>query len=293
MRSEPIAGVQPEIMRWARDSVGLSIADVAHKLKRHPEEIEAWEAGTAAPTYPQLEKLAYELYKRPLAMFFLPTVPDEKLPKHEFRTLPATDLASLHKDTYLHIRRAHAHQLALKELFGDSNPYPRCIWLTLSLSLSQSITAQARAIREALGITMEQQLAWHNDEVALKAWRQAIESAGIFVFKAAFKQKDISGFCLMDANFPVIYLNNSTTKTRQTFSLLHELAHLLLNMNGLSKFDSRYIEQLPQTEKQIERFCNAIAAEVLMPSLDFSQQMAAIYEGSKVIFSTIKEAQEF
>ncbi len=71
-----------------------------------------------------------------------------------------------------------------------------------------------------------------SDTIALKQWRQAVEDCGVFVFKAAFKQKDISGFCLMDESLPVIYLNNSTTKTRQIFSLLHELAHLLLSING-------------------------------------------------------------
>jgi transcriptional regulator with XRE-family HTH domain len=52
--------------------VGLSVAEVAQMLKRPPEEIEAWESGEDAPTYPQLEKLAYQIYKRPLAVFFLP-----------------------------------------------------------------------------------------------------------------------------------------------------------------------------------------------------------------------------
>lgn len=70
------------------------------------------------------------------------------------------------------------------------------------------------------------------------------------------------------------YLNNSTTKTRQIFSLLHELAHLLLHTNGLSKFDTAYIERLPRTEKYQERFCNTTAAEILIPAADFSRQAA-------------------
>ena len=76
-------------------------------LKRTQEEIEAWESGAEAPTYPQLEKLAYDIYKRPLAIFFLPTPPKESLPQSEFRTLPDADMRTLSRDTYLHIRRAH------------------------------------------------------------------------------------------------------------------------------------------------------------------------------------------
>lgn len=272
MKGEPVVGIRPEILRWARDSVGLSIAEVATMLKRQPEEIEAWESGAEAPTYPQLEKLAYQLYKRPLAVFFLPSPPAETLPQREFRTLPDADMQTLSRDTYLHIRKAHAFQLALHELFDNRNPVERCIWKSVTLSPAQNIINQAEHIRGFLGITLEKQIAWKTDEQALKVWRKSVEDAGVFVFKAAFKQKDISGFCLMHEYLPIIYLNNSTTKTRQIFSLLHELAHLLFSVNGLSKFDKSYIERLPKTEKQIEQFCNAIAAEVLIPGKDFAQQ---------------------
>ncbi len=270
MKREPVAGVQPEIFRWARETVGLSVADVAQRLKRPCEKIEAWESGLAAPTYPQLEKLAYEIYKRPLAVFFLPSPPKEVMPQREFRTLPDADLQTLSRDTYLHIRRAHAYRIALQELFEGHSPVERRIWKSVSLSPSRGFAAQAECIREYLGITLEQQTAWKGDDRALKEWRRSIEGCGVFVFKAAFKQKDISGFCLMDEHLPVVYLNNSTTKTRQIFSLLHELAHLLFSMNGLSKFDKGYINQLPAKEREIERFCNAIAAEVLIPEKDFA-----------------------
>jgi len=86
MKSEPVSGIQPALLRWARQTIGLSVIDVAEKLSRHPSEIAVWESGESAPTYPQLEKLAYQVYKRPLAVFFLPVPPQEIAPVHEFRT---------------------------------------------------------------------------------------------------------------------------------------------------------------------------------------------------------------
>jgi Zn-dependent peptidase ImmA (M78 family) len=248
------------------------VSDVALRLKQPVEEIEAWETGEAFPSYPQLEKLAYQIYKRPLAVFFLPAPPEEASPTQEFRTLPTDELLTLGVDTHLHIRRAHAFQLALKELFGALNPSEHCIWHGLSLSRAHSVADQAAAIRGYLGIALEEQVRWKDEDHALKKWRKAIEDKGVFIFKESFEQKDISGFCLVDDQFPVVYLNNSTTKTRQIFSLLHELAHLLLSVNGLSKFDQRYVERLPDEEKKIEQFCNAIAAETLIPSPDFQIQ---------------------
>ncbi len=272
MKAKRVAGIQPEVMRWARESIGLSVSDVAAILKRPIKEIKDWEAGTEAPTYTQLEKLAYQIYKRPLAVFFLPLPPEEITPERKFRSLPDADLQSLMADTHLQIRRAHAYQLALSEVFDGHNPSENCIWHRLMLSRKASIVKQAQVIRENLDISIEDQVRWKNDDQALKKWRQAIENVGIFIFKAPFKQKDISGFSLLDQSFPLIYINNGTTKTRQIFSLLHELSHLLLNVNGLSKLDNSYIKQLPDNEMKIERFCNAIAAEVLIPLSDFERQ---------------------
>jgi len=273
MKTEPIVGIQPTILQWARESMGMSVEDVALKLKRLPEEILAWESGAASPTYAQLETLAYTVFKRPLAVFFLPKPPDEAAPAREFRTLPDADLQTLQGDTYLQIRRAHAYQLTLKELFDGRNPSAHRIWQKIKLNTEKTIPEQAKAVRLALGISLDQQIAWKFDEVALKAWREAVEEAGIFVFKSPFKQKEISGFCLLDSEFPLIYLNNSTTKTRQIFSLLHEVAHLLFSINGITKFDETYVQQLPPRERRIEQLCNRIAAEVLVPSEDFAARI--------------------
>ena len=274
--SAPVDGVEPTVLRWARVSANLTVADVAGKLKRTPEEVENWETGAAAPSYPQLEKLAYELYKRPLATFFLPTPPSEPTPKAEFRSLPDQDLDRLSRETLLLIRKAHAYQLALAELYGPRNPVEPPIWRATPLSASRPVAAQAARVRETLGIDLDTQRGWRNDDEALKHWRRAVEARGVFVFKNTFKQRELSGFCLANGEFPVIMINNSTTKTRQVFSLVHELAHVLLRRNAISAFDETRIEALPLQERNIERFCNAVAAEILVPQADFRAQLRGL-----------------
>ena len=69
-RSEPIKGVEPSVLAWARQSLGLSLDDVALKLKKPVATIASWETGDDSPSYAQLEKLAYDVYHRPLATFF-------------------------------------------------------------------------------------------------------------------------------------------------------------------------------------------------------------------------------
>lgn len=274
MPAEAVIGVQATVLRWARETANLSIADVAKRLKKPEELIDAWEAGDEAPTYPQLESLAYELYKRPLALFFLPKPPEEPRAQTEFRSLPTDDLLALNRDTIFLIRKARAFRFALEELYGARTPADRPIWKEIALSEVRAAAPQAKAVRAFLGITLEQQKAWPSADYALKEWRRAIETCGVFVFKHSFKQRDISGFCLVDAELPLIMINNSTTKTRQIFSLLHELAHVLFKRSGISVFDDERLEALPPHDRAIEKFCNAVAAETLVPLQDFRVQIA-------------------
>jgi hypothetical protein len=59
-----------------------------------------------------------------------------------------------------------------------------------------SVDTIAARVRSYLGVSLEQQAAWHDDEQALKEWRRLIHSVGIFVFKDAFREESFSGFSL-------------------------------------------------------------------------------------------------
>ena len=213
MKGEPVSGIQPSLLKWARESANMTTADVADNLKKPIALVDAWENGSDAPTYSQLETLAYDLYKRPLAMFFLPSPPDEPSPKAEFRSLPERDLSELNRETVLLIRKARAFQIALVELFDGRSPAQAPLWRRITLTLGRAIPPVATRVRVELGLSFETELLanYSSDDEALKVWRRAIEARGIFVFKHTFKQSDISGFCLRHAEFPVIMINNSTT----------------------------------------------------------------------------------
>jgi len=270
VKGSAVIGITPSVLKWARESANMTMADVAARLKKNIELVDSWENGNDAPTYAQLETLAYEVYKRPLALFFMPTPPEEPGPRAEFRSLPDTDLADLSRETTLLIRKARAFQAALIELYGDRNPVANPIWKQVNVNPSGDVELQADRVREALGIDLEEVRRQSNADDALKLWRRAIERCGVYVFKESFKQRELSGFCLWHPEFPIILLNNSTTKTRQIFSLLHELTHVLCDRSGISRFDNRGIEELPPIDRAIERFCNALAGEILVPMADFA-----------------------
>ena len=267
---EKLTGVNPKIIQWARERARYSLESVALKFKKDVSVIEKWESGEDFPTYSQLEKLA-EIYKRPLALFFFPEPPLEAEEKQEFRTLPDFEIENLAADTIYALRQAKAMQLSLQEINNGINPSTKKIFQDISVSSRDDLRILAEQIRNYLNVTLEEQLTWNDQETALKKWRSAVEEAGIFIFKRSFKQREISGFCLIDIEFPIIYLNNSTEKSRQIFTIFHELAHILLQTNGITKSDDRYINSLQGANKSIEIFCNKFAAEFLLPNHVFSE----------------------
>ncbi|AKV68007.1 ImmA/IrrE family metallo-endopeptidase [Microcystis panniformis] len=267
---EKLTGVNPKIIQWARERARYSLESVALKFKKDVSVIEKWESGEDFPAYSQLEKLA-EIYKRPLALFFFPEPPLEAEEKQEFRTLPDFEIENLAADTIYALRQAKAMQLSLQEINNGINPSTKKIFQDISVSSRDDLRILAEQIRNYLNVTLEEQLTWNDQETALKKWRSAVEEAGIFIFKRSFKQREISGFCLIDIEFPIIYINNSTEKSRQIFTIFHELAHILLQTNGITKSDDRYINSLQGENKYIEIFCNKFAAEFLLPNHVFSE----------------------
>lgn len=266
---ETISGINPKILAWARRQAGLSVSEVADRMKKDPAIIESWENGNSTPTYVQLETLAYKVFKRPVALFFFPKPPEEPALEGSFRTLPAPEAEDLDSDTRYKIREARAFQLSLYELNGNTNPSERRIFEDIEIGTQDPVSEVAESVRRYLGVEVEARHARTSATEWFKECRRVVEDAGIYVFKSSFKQREVSGFCLYDAVLPVIYINNSTSPTRQTFTLFHELAHILLRISGVTKLHDEYINTLSDNERRIEVFCNQFAAEVLVPEADF------------------------
>ena len=262
--AEHITGINPEILRWARERSGYKAKEIADVFGKDVSIINDWESGERSLTYVQLETLA-DKYKRPIAIFFFPEPPEEPNIAENL-AFRSSDNKQLEPRIHILLRQAYARQLSLMELNLGTNPSKKKIFRDLQARSTDSVTALAQKTRTYLDINVNTQADWDNAREALANWRDYVEEVGIFIFKEAFQDDSIDGFCLVHDEFPVIYLNNSRPPVRQIFSLFHELGHLLLGENDITR-------GINQENGEVEVFCNQFAAEFLVPSDDLETHL--------------------
>jgi Zn-dependent peptidase ImmA (M78 family)/transcriptional regulator with XRE-family HTH domain len=237
----------------------MTLEDAAGKVPTKPERLGAWERGDDRPTLNQLRKLA-NAYKRPIALFYLPEPPGDFKPlQHDFRRLPG--LVSTVKSPRLlyEIRHAYARREVALDLWSSAGKSPPAFTLTAALEDDA----------EGLGARLRTKLApavptnWNSDYDPFNFWRSKLEAAGVLVFQAERIQVgEMRGFSISERRLPVIVLNIKDSPRGRTFTMLHELTHLMLHEAGVC--DLQEESQRPE-ENKIEIFCNRVAGAALVP----------------------------
>jgi len=160
--------VNPAILKWARLSLRLSPGEVASRLHKSEEDIIAWEEGRDSPTYVQLENLAYNIYKRPVAVFFFLEVPEEDTPQADFRTLPESVVEDLPPELIKMYRKAKVYQINLSELYNHEQPSEQSILNGRELSILTDVKNIVDDFRRFLDVDSNQQVEWSGYDDALK-----------------------------------------------------------------------------------------------------------------------------
>ena len=255
------AKIAPAVLVWARSSAGYEVEEAAAKLKVTSERLAAWERGDDQPSIPQLRSLA-GLYKRPLAVFYLPEPPLYFQPMHDFRRLPEFGSRRYSPGLMLEMRTAQQRRILALELLDEVGDKPTPFQLTATGKVDPE--QAGLTIRQALGITDEMQRRWKDTLTAFRHWRSSIEAQGVLVFEATrFESDEASGFAYWADALPFIVINHKDEYPRRIFSLLHELAHLMLHQSGVSESDIE--SPRAPADAKIEMFCNQVAAAALMP----------------------------
>lgn len=275
------------VLRWAAQRARLHDEEVSARFGKWP----LWLTGEAQPTLKQLEDFA-RLTHTAIGYFFLPEPPALALPVPDFRTLRDEALrepsSALLDTLYLCQQRqdwyrdyARMHGLAALAFVGSARS-------------EEAPQVVAQRMREQLQLSIEERRQLPTWTDALRQLIAKVEDAGVMVMVSGIvgsnshRKLDVGefrGFALADELAPLVFLNGADSKAAQMFTMAHELAHLWLGATGISDSEAG---QVP--EQQTERWCNQVAAELLMP---LEALRAAYQPGTSVPEEILRLAREF
>ena len=261
--------VRPTLLKWARERALMSPQDLAEKMRVPASKVLEWEE-TGSLSLPRLEKLANRT-RTPLGYLFLDKPPDDTLPIADFRTLADVDEQKASPDLLETIHICQRRQAWFREfaLFDEEPSLPFVGRWTLAGGHDQL----AREMSKTLSWDSQARSSLSNWEEALRELADRIEALGVLVMRSGIvgsntrRKLDVEefrGFALADDLAPLVFVNSADARSAQMFTLVHELAHVWLGESGVSDMAVR-------STNESERFCNRVAAEVLVPMREFSE----------------------
>jgi len=252
--------LSPAVLKWARETAGYSLDEVAEHFRIPGDRVVSWESvEPARMTLHKLEDLA-RYYKRPTAALLLREPPPAALVPHDFRR-SAQRRAPFSPELRLAVRRAYRLQRFAREMLeamgqdfesdvSRANP-------------EDSPEDVARGQRSSFGVTVAKQLEWKSAGEAFRRWRDAIESRIVPVFQGDFRRLEAQGFSLTTALPYTIVVSVKDSFTARSFTLFHEFAHLLLRQGGICQTE----EALPPNganATRVEEWCDRFAEAFLI-----------------------------
>jgi len=258
MLSKFSVSIEPTVLKWARESIGLSRDEVAKRVKGvTTASIEEWEKenGKVNFAFAQIGKLS-TIYKRPLSAFLLSAPPKEAPFPKDFRTFPSGEKKPLHPKTYLVVRKARRFQYSMAELTNELGEPTEKFPIKANLTVDPEVLAERT--RGQLGVKNFPLFVSLTTEAVLNEWIEILENNGIVVSQISItKNKEIRGFSLVSEDVPLVVLKRTDAPVAKIFTLFHELAHIILREDGICDLEESNILH--------EKFCNHFAGAFLVP----------------------------
>jgi len=250
--------VNPEVLIWARESIALSRNQASEKARINAKRLIQLETGEKQPALNELKTFS-KIYKRTIATLLLQSLPKEKPLPRDRRTINSKEIGGLHEKTILAVRKARALAQSFVELRQEMNiEFPK---FNFYASLQDNPLEVAIKVRRLLDLNQIREMS--NINFALDGYIEKVESLGIAVFQLSLTQDGLRGFSITDDIVPIIGIKRGGEQAHsKTFTLFHELGHILLSEGGLCDLSSK-------TDIKIEKWCNAFSAEVLIPTAEF------------------------
>jgi Zn-dependent peptidase ImmA (M78 family) len=261
--------VKPELLHWACERTGHDLDAYAARFPR----LRGWASGASQPTLKQLESFAKATHT-PAGYLFLPEPPHEQVPIPDFRTVSGRYAVRPSPDLLDMIFVCQQRQEWYRDFARSAGEKP--LGFVGCASADDSIVDAAARIRATLGFDVAARAKMPTWADALRHFIDQADTAGILVMCSGvvlnnnnrpLDPDEFRGFALADPFAPIVFINGADTKAAQMFTLAHELAHVWLGQSAVSDAQAA---RLPS--QRVERWCNQVAAELLVPAADFREQ---------------------
>ena len=156
-----------------------------------------------------------------------------------------------------------------------------------SIRSQNNVEEVAESMRQILGFDIEERRQMPTWTDALRRFIDQADSIGILIMVSGvvgsnnqrrLDPQEFRGFALADEYAPLVFINGSDTKAAQMFTLAHELVHIWIGQSAVT--DAQAL-QIP--DNQVERWCNMVAAELLVPLTVLRNE----YQGNSVLIKRI------
>lgn len=253
-----VENINIDILQQCREQIGLALFEVEKIIKKIAEI----ESGTQKPTFKQLDTLS-ELYKVPRWVFVSKQLPD----KYQFdKAVPAfrqlgNSNAQIFSDSKVRNLTAQVERFRelILELLDDMGETV-VSFNPPELGDNTKPEDGAMLIRKWLGLS--------DEKFDFKTWKKLLEEKGVFVFMTSkykgwshIDKELLRGLAIYHSTLPIIIINDSDAKKAQSFTLFHELGHLLKKESAIDDWEYH--------SRNIEDWCDKLAGNVLMPDYLF------------------------
>lgn len=258
-----IESINRDRIRWCANERGVTLDELPAEAGVPVRAFTNLMEDGIGLTFAQLRKLA-EYFGRGV-LFFLDQGPVDENHVHtvQYRTLTNQKPELSHAVRKLIERVEHQRELYLslrEDLHAEDYP----VFRPIDVRADQPAAAAA-TVRDWLGLGLTN---------TFDTYRAAVEAKGVLVFRSngyagrwqIAKESPVLGFSLYSDVCPVIVVKKARWETQQTFTLMHELGHLLLHRASSIDDDADMHSHVGN-----EREANAFAGHLLVPDALLAQ----------------------
>ena len=255
--------INKETLKAICDARRVETSYIAQKIGCKPSsKVDAWMSNTAEvlPTFNQAKKIAGCLHIPFAGLYMNPhDIPMKKLPKminrRTFRGDHSPSESALNIAVFDLLESRDLFLSIKKEFDEDVDPF------SVNINMDSSITEVAEAIRRVFGIELAEQFKKPSARQFYLYVRQMIEAKGVYI--QCFSGVDLEearGIAIYEDTLPIIGINENDRPPAKTFSIIHELVHLLKKQSSMC---NEFISSFSTNAEEI--FCNGVAGELLVP----------------------------